>query len=169
MDKKEIDELFTYDPVAGQLISRRTTGKWRKGKPVGQMGLAGYLIVRPKQRVHLVHRLIWKLIKKEIPLGYVIDHIDGDTLNNRITNLRLATRTDNQQNMKRYSTNTSGYTGVCLRRDTGKWQADIKVNGIKINLGCFETAQSASIVRKQAEAAYGFHPNHGRVLPLQAA
>ena len=78
--------------------------------------------------------------------GYLpkyIDHIDGDSLNNRIENLRAATQSQNMGNSRMKSNNTSGYKGVTFRKDTGKWQAAVMVNGKHISLGSHATKEEA--------------------------
>jgi hypothetical protein len=77
------------------------------------------------------------------PNGMQVDHIDGDTLNNRRSNLRLATHTQNQQNKRRYKNNTSGFKGVYWDKQCLKWKALIAVNGKRKLLGLFNTPELA--------------------------
>jgi hypothetical protein len=65
----------------------------------------------------------------------IIDHIDGDPLNNRISNLRISNTSLNAANKKTPSTNTSGLKGVSFVKSTGKWGAYIKINGKSKSLG----------------------------------
>jgi hypothetical protein len=79
--------------------------------------------------------------------GYIptrIDHVDGNTSNNKIENLRAATQSQNMGNSKMKSTNTSGYKGVSFRKDTNKWNASIMVNGKHISLGSYENKEDAA-------------------------
>ena len=64
-----------------------------------------------------------------------VDHRDGDTLNNRRSNLRLATHQENRSNGKRYTCNTSGYKGVYWKPLMKKWQAAINIYGKAVYLG----------------------------------
>lgn len=97
------------------------------------------------------------------PKGFVTDHISGDTLDNRGSNLRIATKTTNGQNSKINCDNTSGFSGVSFRKDTRKWVAKITVNRKVIWLGTnHPTKVSAIVARLTAEMQYGFHENHGR-------
>ena len=59
------------------------------------------------------------------------------------------------------SNNTSGVTGVSWNRKAGKWDAYIKVNGKRINLGYYVDKQDAIKTRRDAEIKHGFHENHG--------
>ena len=78
------------------------------------------------------HRIVWEINNGEIPNGAIIDHIDGDRRNNKISNLRLSTIKLNAQNQKMYSTNTSGVTGVYFNKHPepyGRWTAVWKEDG----------------------------------------
>jgi hypothetical protein len=77
------------------------------------------------------------------PDGMIIDHIDGDGLNNRRANLRLATNTTNAQNTRRRIDNTSGFKGVSWHPGERKWLAKIKVFGRAKHLGYFNDPEVA--------------------------
>lgn len=85
----------------------------------------------------LIHREILK-----IPDGFVCDHIDGNTLNNRKANLRVVTYAQNTWNRKRNSTNSSGYVGVTPYR--GRFVSGISHQCSRINLGAFNTPEEAA-------------------------
>jgi hypothetical protein len=110
-----------------------------------------------------LHRLIYFMLHPDANLLLQIDHINGDSLDNRRENLRLVTNQDNHKNLAMRSNNKSGVMGVGLNKATGKWEVCIHVNGKKKFLGLFTDLKEAARVRKQAEVKYGFHPNHGRV------
>lgn len=72
--------------------------------------------------------------------GYLpkyIDHIDGNSLNNKIENLREATQSQNLANSNFRKNNTSGFKGVVYRKDTKKWASQIMIDGKHKSLGCF--------------------------------
>lgn len=79
--------------------------------------------------------------------GLEADHIDGDGLNNRRSNLRVATRHQNGCNTGMFATNTSGVKGVCFDRSRGKFNATIVANGVTYNLGRFATLEEAANAR----------------------
>lgn len=90
------------------------------------------------------------------------DHIDfNNTLDNRKSNLRPATKTEQSQNKGMYKNNTSGITGVGWNKDRQKWQAYIGINGKTIRLGLFVDKNDAIKARLKAELKYfsdGFEP-----------
>ena len=94
------------------------------------------------------------------PTGMLVDHVNGDTLDNRRCNLRVCTKGQNQMNMRRNSRNTSGYRGVHWHAKCGKWVAMIKVNGERHYLGLFESVEAAAVA--YAEASRKYHGEFGR-------
>lgn len=84
-----------------------------------------------------LHRLIMEAIT-----GQLVDHINGDGLDNRRCNLRLVTREQNQRN--RRARNGSSYKGI-TQTPSGKWRARIEVEGLSRHLGQFETPLAASL------------------------
>lgn len=88
------------------------------------------------------HRIAWEMVNGPIPLKAEIDHRDGDATNNRLSNLRLATRNQNMFNRPCSITNTSGRKGV--KRVGTKFQATISAYGQTVNLGRHETEELAA-------------------------
>lgn len=80
-----------------------------------------------------------------------IDHINGDSTDNRIENLRLATSQQNNRNRRIASNNKSGVRGVCWCRSKRKWKAYIMIDGKMHNLGGFDSLQDAQAKRISAE------------------
>jgi hypothetical protein len=104
----------------------------------------------------LLHRAILNA-----PVGLEVDHINGDGLDNRRSNLRLATREGNQRNRAARRDNTSGLKGVSLHVSTGKWQARIRTGGEQVYLGVFTTPEAAH--EAYAEAAIRLHGKFARI------
>jgi len=96
----------------------------------------------------MAHRLAWALHNGEWP-SKQIDHIDGDRANNRISNLREATQSQQIMNSKLRSDNTSGIKGVQQRKYG--WTAYIAVDGKSTYLGHFDTKAKAIAARAEAE------------------
>lgn len=90
----------------------------------------------------------------EIPTGYEIDHKNRKKWDNRKSNLRLATRSQNNINRDVCKSNSSGYTGVSYMRSKQKWRAYITVNNKQIYLGLYNSVEEAYRVRVKAEKKY---------------
>ena len=138
-----VRKLFDYNPRTGDLVwaaprSRRV----KAGDVVGARSKTPYVLVGIGQRVYVAHRIVWLWVYGELP-NRDIDHRDGNPRNNRLTNLRLADRSENAQNMGLKSSNTSGFPGVSLCRTTGRWRATITLRRKVTRLGRFDTAEEA--------------------------
>ncbi len=119
-----------YCPTSGTFYAERRGGK------SGHLGM---------------HRVILNA-----PEGVDVDHADNNPLNNRRYNLRLARTDQNCSNRKLNKNSTSGYRGVSIHTQSGKWQAKIQVKGEKIWIGFFDTAKEAALEwNKVAILAYG--------------
>jgi len=118
-----------------------------KDKPAGSEN-SGYLQVRVKNRLYMNHRIIWLLHYGYLPK--IIDHINRKPLDNRIENMRLATKSDNQCNQKVRSDNTTGAKGVCYFKRVGKWVAYINRHNKRTNLGYFGSIAEAKIAVENA-------------------
>lgn len=99
------------------------------------------------ERIHL-HRIIIERMQDGKPLekGQFVDHISGDTLDNRRGNLRIATKRQNMANSRLKKNNTSGFRGVSWSKGDKKWKAEIRINGKKKFLGNFDKKEDAAKV-----------------------
>lgn len=102
-----------------------------------------------------MHRLIMDAAD-----GIDVDHIDHNGINNRRKNMRLCTRSQNLQNQRKRSDNTSGYKGVNYYKRTGKWRAYIMLEGKEKHLGYFDSPEGAyrayCNASKEVHGEYGF-------------
>lgn len=153
IDVDKARQTFEYCPAAGTLT--------RSGKFAGSLHICGPKNSRKRyQRVGFMgkyiyaHRIIWAMMTGEQPKE--IDHIDGDSLNNKWSNLRNTDHKTNGKNQKIHTTNTSGASGVTYRKDSRRWRARIMVNDKMLSLGTYETKDEAITARKEAEQLYGF-------------
>lgn len=120
----------------------------------------GYLMGKVQYKLLLAHRVIWAVAYGTWPSDE-IDHIDGDRANNKLENLRVASRNDNMRNTGIRCNNHSGCPGVRMTKG-GRWHGYIRHAKQSYNLGTFSSFEEARAARKAAEARFGFHVNHGR-------
>lgn len=92
-----------------------------------------------KRKVILMHTLILKA-----PGGMVVDHINGNTLDNRRENLRLATNRQNSQNMRHSKRRNLGKLKGAWKNNSGRWSSSIRVDGKQVYLGSFSTEECAA-------------------------
>jgi hypothetical protein len=97
-----------------------------------------------------MHRLI-----NNTPDGYDTDHINRNKLDNRRNNLRSVTRSQNNFNSLPPKNNQSGFKGVILHKQTGKWFSYINIERKQISLGLFQSKTDAIKARLNAENRYG--------------
>ena len=133
--------LFTYDPETGTFV--RNVSICSRGQAAGSANGDGYLLTQIDGNSYRCHRLAWFYVHGCWPVGE-IDHIDGNSSNNQIANLRDVSRCLNQQNLKKARKNSkSGLLGVRFNKTLSKWAAQIWINGRQTHLGYFLTAESA--------------------------
>ena len=130
-------ELVSYDPQTGQF-------KWKAGRggSSGECGClikSGYIIIGFDHELYRAHRLAWLYVYGEWPT--YIDHVNGIKNDNRIANLREATKSQNGANSK--TKNPHGMKGVTFSGRMNKWTAHISINGRKKHLGTFKTKEEA--------------------------
>lgn len=169
-----VRELLSYDAESGSFIwlsrpanefsSVRQCKTWNAryaGKKAGKQSSGGYIQIRVDGRLYAAHRLAWLVTYDVWPVND-IDHINGIRQDNRITNLRDVTRSENMKNAATPRTNTSGVMGVSWMAHIERWAAYIEVDGRRVNLGYYKGLDEAVAARKGAESRYGYHSNHGR-------
>lgn len=161
LTKELLYNLFEYRD--GSLIRKKDAGtKWKAGQIVGSPhsnGL-GYINVKFNGRTYFLHRLIFLMHHGYLP--QFVDHIDGNPSNNKIENLRAASRSENAWNYKKPSTNKSGYKNVSFAKNCNKWRVRIGVKSSKYNVGLFDTLEEAANAAEQfREAHHGAFANHG--------
>lgn len=155
-------ELFEYDPLTGCLKWLKATANSLKvGSQVGWKNFYGYLVTTVYGKRIGVHRIVWEMHHGEIPDGYEVDHINHIKHDNRLENLRIVDRNQQNKNKKMYRNNTSGIVGVSLRKKYNTWRAQIRSDGVTKHLGSFPDFISACEARIIDEVSLGFHKNHG--------
>jgi len=138
----QLNELFEY----------RDGNLYWKPQKTGTIDGSGYIQTGIKGKYYKNHRLIFLMHHGYLP--DVIDHIDGDRTNNRIENLREATRAENNYNAKKPKHNKSGVKGVHWVNWYGKWRARFNVNKTVIDVGYFDDLEEAKKAIEKARKKY---------------
>lgn len=147
LTQERLMSLVSYDAETGVITWRRN------GRRAGWRHYGGYRNVRVDGVTYAEHRLAWFYVHGQWPAAD-IDHINRVRDDNRLANLRPATRSENCQNQPVRSTNCSGVTGVYYHRCARKWVASISIDKKQRHLGVFDTAEQAAAARKSAEQQY---------------
>jgi hypothetical protein len=154
--------FINLDPPVELFLSANMQAYWRTryaGKPAGRVSTDGYLHITFRRRKIYAHRYAWFLETGDWPV--LVDHLNGNPLDNRICNLREADESLNRMNMRMRSDNTSGFYGVFFRKDEQRWRAEICIRGQRIRLGSFKTKEEAVAARLAEQVKHPFGPNHG--------
>lgn len=155
----DLRDCFKYDPLTGKLTRRIRLGNQLAGSEVStvwECSKSGkkYIQVMRHGKKYFAHRLILALVEGEWPSN-LVDHKDGDGLNNKWCNLRKATHAQNMANMT-FTRNKSGYKGVHQHKATGKWAAQIRINGRNAHIGYYDDPEEAAMAYdKEAMKAQG--------------
>ena len=137
-----VKELLRYDPDTGIFRWRvAKSANVHVGDIAGSDNGNGYLRIMIDERHYRCHRLAWLYCHGQWPAAH-LDHINRDRADNRIANLREATRSQNMANRSSQQNSTHGFKGVI--RNHKRWSARIKPPKNKyIHLGTFDTPQEA--------------------------
>jgi hypothetical protein len=139
---ERLRELFDYEPGSGEFRYKVRRNRALVGSICGWHNARGYLSFRVDGKMHYAHRLAWLHVHGRWP-DAMIDHINGEKDDNRITNLREASRSQNLANSRVPSNNTSGFKCVSFYKKSGKWTATIMKDAKFTPLGRFETPEAA--------------------------
>jgi len=164
--QKQLKKILDYDPETGVFTWKHRPGAgkaWNSrfaGKKAG-CNDNGYVRILFSGKQYLAHRLAFLFVYGEFPPEQV-DHINGVRSDNRMVNIRRATGTENNRNIKKPKTNISGVVGVSWVVSVQKWRAGIHSGNRYINLGNHVDFFNAVCARKSAERRLGYHINHGQ-------
>ena len=135
--------MITNERLSEALAYCRETGQftWPDGRRAGCIKAGKYVVIRIDGKLHYAHRLAWQAANGTPP-GGVIDHINGNGLDNRLCNLRCVSTRINSQNRRTPGRETaSGLLGV--QRNHGGWQALIQTEEGRISLGTYKSKEEA--------------------------
>ena len=140
-------DLLSYDPKSGQLSWRFAHGRHGRipaGPISNRVDSYGYLRIQLDGLPCRAHRVCWMLTHGSWPVGD-IDHINGDRTDNRLCNLRDVDESTNMQNQRKPArNNTTGFLGVCLKRQGHpRWVAQLRIKGKTFHIGTFGSPEEA--------------------------
>jgi hypothetical protein len=137
-----VKECLDYDPETGAFRWKiKPAGRNKIGSVAGGVSSSGYWCIALDGNRFGAHRLAWLYVHGVLPPAD-IDHINCDRLDNRLANLRLATRSENMRN-SRGLPSASGLKGAHWRAHRKPWRSSIRKDGKRLHLGCFATAEEA--------------------------
>jgi hypothetical protein len=139
-----LKKLLDYDCKSGVFYWAKTlSNRARKGSIAGSTCKSGYVRIAIAGEMYSAHRIAWAIHHGDTDLE--IDHVDGAKGNNKLSNLRLATRSQNMANVGITRSNASGFKGVSFHKRAKKWVASGRVDGVRKYIGLFETPQDAHV------------------------
>lgn len=158
--QKRLKELFNYNPSTGLFVRLKSAGNAKAGDIAGCVSSHGYITIKVDGTNHYGHRLAFLYMTGNFPSEQT-DHINHDTSDNRWTNLRAVTISENQHNRKLNVNNESGVSGVMWHKPSKKWVVKVWVDGRQECFGYFDTVSEAVPVVNEARKLQGYHANHG--------
>jgi len=155
LTQARIKEVLHFDPLTGIFSWIKSYGRAKSGCKAGSTIHRGYIAINIDGNRYLAHRLAWLYMYGYFP--HVTDHINGDTGDNSISNLREVSHSQNSWNCKKLrANNNSGLKGVGFHKATGKWRARVTINYIQYHLGSFDTPELAhEAYTKKAKELHG--------------
>lgn len=156
--EKRLKEILEYSKETGIFVWKKTKGKRAvKGNIAGSIKDNGYRVIGIDKKEYREHRLAWLYEYGYMPKE--IDHKDRNKSNNKIDNLRDATRAENMKNLPKRKDNKSGVTGIY--KNNKKWRVLISNNGKRVYVGDFESMNEAKKARREAMKKYEYDKTHG--------
>jgi hypothetical protein len=150
LTQDQVKSLFDYKD--GNLYYKERVGKMLAGQKAGSIRPSGYIAIVINQKPYYAHRLIYMMFHQNLPK--YIDHINGAKADNRIENLRKATKQQNQWNVTKLSTNTSGYKNVTWSKRERKWYVRIRINEKNKSFGAYFDLEVAKFVAETMRHKY---------------
>ena len=157
--QEKVRDLFVYDPSTGILTNRIGRRKAIKGSVAGGINGNGYLTVKIYNKTYRVHRIIFLYNHGYLPK--YVDHADGIKTNNKISNLRDCSSSENNSNRKTPKSNKSGCKGIFWNNSSGMWSTRISINKKLMYFGDFSDKEVAEqVLRIERMRLHGEFANH---------
>lgn len=135
-------ELLSYDPETGEFRWKQSKGPMSSGQIAGHRKITGYRYISIDGKAYPAHHLAWFYVHGKFPIEE-LDHINRVKFDNRLINLRQATRTQNNQNTSISKNSTTGVKGVSYDYKSKKWHARIRYDGKTLHVGRYKTLEEA--------------------------
>jgi hypothetical protein len=148
LTQEDLMDRLEYDQETGDFTYAKSYFKCKKGNKAGHPNRDGYLVIMIARRYYKCHRLAWLYVHGEWP-SKDLDHINGIRSDNRITNLREATRNQNGHNRKLQKNNICGVKGVNYRESRNRWVTRVRFNNKVYHIGTFKTLEEAKSKREE--------------------
>jgi hypothetical protein len=149
---EQFQKAVSYCPLTGVFTWKIKKGKAKPGFVAGYVCPKGYVKIEIYGSPVLAHRLAWFLYYGQWPKSQ-IDHINGIKCDNRITNLRDVTQSQNQCNVGTRKDNTSGFRGVTFHKHRRKWVVEGRRFGKRACVGYYDSIEDAKAARIKWESA----------------
>jgi len=146
--QESLKELFEYEKETGRLRRIKAICNAPIGSYPTSTNVQGYLQVMIAQRTYLVHRLVYLYHVGEFP--EMLDHINRDKLDNRIENLREASKSQNACNTRKRRDNTSGTKGVSYDTTNKAWLAKVNKDSNVVVSKTFKGSRTDETVKQKA-------------------
>jgi hypothetical protein len=149
--QEKLKNILDYNPETGLFTwKEKIAKKIIVGETAGSLNKHGYVCIKIQKFRYSAHRLAWLYVYGSFPSGE-IDHINRIKTDNKISNLRDATPSQNCRNRGLSKRNNSGYVGISWNKKSKKWQARIFLNKKSKSLGVYEKIEDAVLAREKAE------------------
>ena len=165
LTQQRLHELLKYDPETGVFTWNVTRSTIKAGSHAGTYDRRGYLRISIDSVVYAAHRLAWLYTHGVWPSG-VIDHINRNTSDNRLCNLRDTNQYVNTQNACTRKDSPVGLRGVTRHPHSKKWRARIQAGGKPVELGSFNTIEAAAAAYAAAASVLHAKADMSRYAPI---
>ena len=153
LTQERLKECLSYDPDSGDFVALVDRRLYKAGDVFRTVNSSGYIRIRIDGVYHYAHRLAWMYVHGEWPPAD-LDHINRNRVDNRLSNLRLATRRENLRNRSASRSSATGVKGVDYHEGMKKYRVRIRSEGRRITIGYFGSVEEAALAYEKAAAEH---------------